>query len=447
MNQDNYRLQQVFHGDDLAARLTHYESVIRQNGKLDKDIVLGLESIKPGLVFDSIGYVAINSVTGNDLEIVLEDIGKYKNLLLAGALGAIIGFILKIIFGDKDGDKERNERSKAEKVEKTKEEIIKKTDELTEACHQAKANTHDGDKTISDEKRDAVKNKIMSLCGLDETTVRGIVTTDKALKDYVFSNPSKFIGDLVTHALRDKLPSCITDNSGHNEQIDLAGFVMGIKDTADDRVDYIKTVVNSYESGVAPDGQSKLQGVLKADETKMPAIYDKDTKHAAKYAGVSETSEVKDIIAKSRERFDTATKFIESDKLPLVDQPDKLVGKYASEMIIAQEYAREYLDKYKSIIDPLIGKIQEFEKTADIQYGPKGKAPSMDHTEKASKHGRIHKHLIDQLKLLAALLSIMDGVSKRFDRLHHVLDNVRKSLDHATSLVKELEHDFKKGEK
>jgi gas vesicle protein len=447
MNQDNYRLQQVFHGDDLAARLAHYESVIRQNGKLDKDIVLGLESIKPGLVFDSIGYAAINSVTGNDLEIVLEDIGKYKNLLLAGALGAIIGFILKIIFGDKDGDKERSERSKKENVEKTKEEISKKTDELTEACHQAKANTHEGDKTISHERRDWAKSEIMSLCGLDETTVRGIVTTDKALKDYVFSNPSKFIGDLVTHALRDKLPSCITDNTGRTEQVDLSKLILGIHETASERVDYIKTVVNSYETGVAPDGRSKLQGVLKADETKLPAVYDKDTKYLAGYASLPAETAVKDIITKSRERFDTATKFVESDKLPLVDQPDKLADKYTIEMVTAQEYARSYIDDYKSIIDPLISKIQEFEKTTDHHYGPSGVARKMNAEEKAGKHGRVHKHLIDELKLLACLLSIMDGVSKRFDRLNHVLLGVKNSLERAIILVKRLSDDFKKGEK
>lgn len=436
--------EQLFQHEELAARLDNYADVIKRDGKLSKSVVLGIESIKPGLVFDSIGNARIDDISQEQLNIVLEDIGKYKHLLLAGALGAVVGFILKLIFGDEEDADKRSKRSSKDKVEKIKEEVKDANQQLHEACHEAKANTQQSDKTLSDDKRNHIKDKLMSLTGMDETTARGIVSHDKNIKDYLFGDPSKLISALLLHALKDKLPHCIINEHGKSEQTSLSKLIDGISDTVEKRVEHMSIVINAYETGQSPTTSHRNVSEMSVNEEWLPPVYNADTKHLISYAQVSESASIEELITKARETADNSTKFVEDKAIENLKNADKLIDNYINEMVVAQDRAREYIKEWKPKIDPMVGKLEEFSKKTDLNYGPSAK-PGVSADIKQNKVARIHKHLLDQLKLMACFLTIMAMVDKRFDKLNHQLVNVRKSFLVATELVKHTQHELMKG--
>ena len=436
--------EQLFQHEELAARLDDYASVIKRDGKLTRSTVFAIESIKPGLIFESIGSQRIDDISQEQLHVVLEDIGKYKHLLLAGALGAVVGFILKLIFGDEDEADKRSERSSKDKVEKIKDEVKDANQQLHDACHEAKSNTQQSTKTLTDEKRNHIKDKLMSLTGMDETTARGIVSQDKSIKDYLFGDPSKFMSALLLHALKDKLPHCIINEHGRTEQTDLSKLIDGISDTVDKRVEHMGIVISAYETGQSPTGSPRNTGVMSLNEEWLPPVYDADTKHLLTYAKLPDTTPVAELISKAREIADNSTKFVEDKAIENLKNADKLIDNYINEMVVAQDKAREYIHEWKPKIEPMIGKLEEFTKKTDTRFGENSKT-KMTAELKQNKVGRIHKHLLDQLKLMACFLGIMDIVDKRFDKLNHQLVNVRKSLLVAIQLVKETEHALAKG--
>lgn len=426
----------------IIASIEHHIDVIRQSGKLSHHTVLSLETLKPGIVFDTIGTTPLSQISNEDVSNMVANLSRYKHLLAAGVIGAVIGFILKIVFG---GDKkEREEKSDPEKVKKNNEEVSNATKELHEACDKAKANTHSNNNQLAEEKRNHIKSKIMHLTGKDEDAVRGIVSSDSEIKSYLFSNPSKLIHDLLMHSLKDKLPVCIIDSAGIANQKDLAKLIDTIDGTAKDRVDTMSTVTNAYMTGtnVHQPGMH-LSGELVLPEEYLPEIYHKDTDAIIAFTGSPSGITIPELIKAFNDKVRGLVQFVEDKKVQEINEPDKLIHRYTNEMILAQSQAVKYIATYEPIIKPLISKIDEFTKQSDeIFVQGKRSGRKFNDDEKKRKHAQIHKHLIEQLKLTASILACMESVSVNFNLLNTRLDTLRKNLLEAKDLVTYTETAF-----
>ena len=433
----------IFNSSSVENEITALQDVIKRDKKLTTNTILALESIKPGLVLDSLGTSRPMDLSMEELSIVLEDIEKYKKFLIGGVIGAIITFILKLIFSDTDASDKRAKRSSAKEVEKVVEGVKDEAKKLEEVSHAAKINTANDVKQLSDEKREHIKTKLVHLTGMDENAARGIVSHDKSIRDYLFSD--KFRHDIVLHNLKDSVPHCITNPNGSSEQHDLSNMILAIYSTAKERVDNMTIVTNAYITGVNPHNPSQvLTGPLAQDEKLLPPVYDKDTKAVRSYLKLPEDTPIVDVISAVMTRVDEVTSHHSNASVVKIPDPDKLLNNYTMLMQTAQEKARDYVRDYGPLIKPLTDKIVDFEKTVEVEFNHSGNR-GMPKEFRQAKAGRVNKNLIHELKMLACLLSVMDRVDKRFDRLTGKLNTTREHLGQACTLVTETEHLFKVG--
>ncbi len=413
------------------------ENDINESGAISENNLISLENIKPGIVTDLV-LNPTRKLTPRDKQDVLVALEDYKKMLIGGIIGAVLGFLLKLLFSE---ESEKKPRSSSE-VAKINEDATKAEEEAKKAADEAAGEVRSSHTVLDDKTRDKIVGYIKTHTKHSEDEARRIASSDIEIKKYFFDS-DMFILDVIVKHLENKIPVIIGTKEMAKEQHALVALIKALHTHANQRIDHTKRLIDHYEQ---IGGSAQW---LNNPAANIPTVFTDDINSIVTFIGDQslKDSPHNEIGHKLEEKIKELFKTIDGNTLnDYGKKTDQILGFYTPEFENIIELCHEYAQPFKPEISRM--KIyyervikRNIEPDVNGQY-QKNVTIRRD-TRTLNQDLVAHKKIIEsEFLLMKSLVAVGELVKLRMDKLSDHIKKHEENMIRAGKFINEVRQHY-----